>query len=164
MLYQCIFNLNNPIGCFIYLQNTSFTCTFHSPQSKYKNIQGNRAILLLCIGYNYNVYIITSSGFGKYSMTHSLGSSQCDPELAIPDIFRDMETNPSYQAIGSERQIFSLSVNKTYNQKRFRQQQNNQSKQQIHEIWSFTYPGVLRQGVTGQYKVIPNCLSFIFYW
>ena len=58
--------------------------------------------------------------------------------------------NRSYQAIGSERQIFSMSVNKTYNQKRFRQQQNNQSKQQIHERWSFTYPGVLRQEVTGQ--------------
>ena len=33
-------------------------------------------------------------------MTNSLGSSQCDPELAIPDILWDMETNPSYQAIG----------------------------------------------------------------
>ena len=43
-------------------------------------------------------------------MTKSSGSSQCDPELAIPDIFWDMETNPSYQAIGSERQIFSMSV------------------------------------------------------
>ena len=53
-------------------------------------------------------------------MTNSSGSSQCDPELAIPDIFWDMETNPSYQAIGSERQIFSMSVNKTYNQKKFR--------------------------------------------
>ena len=49
-------------------------------------------------------------------MTNSLGSSQCDPQLAIPDIFSDMATNPSYQAIGSERQIFSMSVNKTYNQ------------------------------------------------
>ena len=38
------------------------------------------------------------------------------PELAIPDIFWDMETNPSYQAIGSESQIYSMSVNKTYNQ------------------------------------------------
>ena len=93
-------------------------------------------------------------------MTNSSGSSQCDPELAIPDIFWDMETNPSYQAIGSERQIFSISVNKTYNQKRFRQQQNNQSKQPIHEIGSFTYPGVLRQTVTGQTKVILNFLSF----
>ena len=45
-------------------------------------------------------------------MTNSSGSSQCDPELAIPDIFWDMETNPSYQAIGSESQIFSMSVNK----------------------------------------------------
>ena len=48
-------------------------------------------------------------------MTNSFGSSQCDPALPIPDIFWDMETNPSYQAIGSERQIFSMSVNKTYN-------------------------------------------------
>ena len=77
-------------------------------------------------------------------MANSLGSSQCDPELPITDIFWDMETNLSYQAIGSERQIFSMSVNKTYNQKRFRYQQNNQSRQQIHEMWSFTYPGVLR--------------------
>ena len=53
-------------------------------------------------------------------MTNSLGSSQFDPELAFPDIFWEMDTNPSYQAIGSERQIFSVSVNKTYNQKRFR--------------------------------------------
>ena len=54
--------------------------------------------------------------------TASSGSSQCDPELAIPDIYWDMETKPSYQAIGSERQIIlsSMSVNKTYNQKRFR--------------------------------------------
>ena len=37
-------------------------------------------------------------------MTNSSGSSQCDHELAIPDIFSDMETNPLYQAIGSERQ------------------------------------------------------------
>ena len=35
-------------------------------------------------------------------MTNSSGSSQCDPEFAITDIFWDMETNPSYQAIGSE--------------------------------------------------------------
>ena len=49
-------------------------------------------------------------------MTNSSESSQCDPELAIPGIFWDMETNPPYQAIGSERQIFSMSVNKTYNQ------------------------------------------------
>ena len=77
-------------------------------------------------------------------MTNSLGLSQCDNELAIPDIFWDMETNSSYQAIGSERQIFSMSVYKTYNQNRFRYKQNNQSKQQIHEMWSFTYPGVLR--------------------
>ena len=76
--------------------------------------------MLLCIGYNYNKYMITSSGFFKYFMTNNSGSSQCDPELAIPDIFWDMETNPSYQAIGSERQIYSMSVNKTYNQKRFR--------------------------------------------
>ena len=53
-------------------------------------------------------------------MTNSSGSSQCDPELPIPDIFWDMETNLSYQVIGSERQIFSMSFNKTYNQKRFR--------------------------------------------
>ena len=97
-------------------------------------------------------------------MTNSSGSSHCDPELPIPDIFWDMETNPSYQAIGSESKIISMSVNKTYNQKRFRQQQNNQSKQQIHEMWSFTDPGVLREEVTGQYKVIPNFLSFFFDW
>ena len=53
-------------------------------------------------------------------MTNSEGSSHCDPELPIPDIFWDMETNLSYPAIGSERQIFSVTVNKTYNQKRFR--------------------------------------------
>ena len=53
-------------------------------------------------------------------MTNSSESSQCDPELAITDMFWDMETNTSYQTIGSERQIFSMSVNKTYNQKRFR--------------------------------------------
>ena len=53
-------------------------------------------------------------------MKNSSGSSQWDPELAIPDIFWDIETNLSYQAIGSERQIFSMSFNKTYNQKRFR--------------------------------------------
>ena len=56
-------------------------------------------------------------------MTNSSGASQCDPELAIPDIFWDMETNPSlcsYQAIGREKQIFSISVNTTYNQNRFR--------------------------------------------
>ena len=46
-------------------------------------------------------------------MTNIWGSSQYDHKLAIPDIFWDMETNPSYQAIGSERQIFSMSVNKT---------------------------------------------------
>ena len=46
--------------------------------------------------------MITSSGFLKYFMTNSSGSSQCDPELAIPDIFWDMEINPPYQAIGSE--------------------------------------------------------------
>ena len=51
-------------------------------------------------------------------MTNSSGSSQCDPNLAIPDIFWDMETNPSYQASGSE--IFSMSVNTTYNKKIFR--------------------------------------------
>ena len=43
--------------------------------------------------------MITSSGFLNYSITNSSGSSHCDPELAIPDIFWDMETNPSYQAI-----------------------------------------------------------------
>ena len=53
-------------------------------------------------------------------MTNSSGSSQCDPELAIPDIFWDMKTNPSYHANSSEKQIFSMSVNKTYNKKRFR--------------------------------------------
>ena len=42
-------------------------------------------------------------------MPNSSGSSQCDPELAIPDIFWDIA---KYQAIGSERQIFSVSVNK----------------------------------------------------
>ena len=93
-------------------------------------------------------------------MTNSSGSTQCDPKLAIPDKCWDMETNRLYQAIGSERQIFSMSVNKTYNQMRFRQEHNNQSKQQIHEMWSFTYPGVLRQEVTGQYRVIPNLLSY----
>ena len=76
--------------------------------------------MLLSIGYNYNEYIITSSRFLKSFMTNISGSSQCDPELPIPDIFWDMETNPSYQALGSERQIFSMPVNKTYNQKRFR--------------------------------------------
>ena len=60
-------------------------------------------------------------------MTKISGSSQCDHKLAIPDIFWDMETNPSYQAIGSERQILRMSVNKTYNQNRYREQQNNQS-------------------------------------
>ena len=64
--------------------------------------------------------MMTSSGFLNYSMTNSSGSSQCYPELPIPDIFWDMETNPSYQDIGSESKIFSMSVNKTYNQKRFR--------------------------------------------
>ena len=64
--------------------------------------------------------MITSSGFLNYSMTNSSGSSQCDPELPNPDIFWDMETNPSYQAIGSDSQIFSMSVNRTYNEKRFR--------------------------------------------
>ena len=53
-------------------------------------------------------------------MTNSSRSSQCDPEIAIPDKFWDMETDPSYQTIGSERQIFRMAVNKTYNQKRFR--------------------------------------------
>ena len=55
-------------------------------------------------------------------MTNSSGSSQCDPELPIPDpdIFWDMDTNLSYQAIGSESNIFSMSVNKTYKQKIFR--------------------------------------------
>ena len=55
-------------------------------------------------------------------MTNSSGSSQCDPELPIAEIFCDMETNPSYQAKGSEKQIFStgMSVNKTYNQNKFR--------------------------------------------
>ena len=47
-------------------------------------------------------------GFLKYFMTNSSGSSQCDPELAIPDIFWDMETNPSYQVISN----VSMSVNK----------------------------------------------------
>ena len=50
-------------------------------------------------------------------MTNNSGSSQCDSELAIPDMFWDMETNPSYQAFGSEMQICSISVNETYNQK-----------------------------------------------
>ena len=43
-------------------------------------------------------------------MTNSSGSSQCDPKLSVPDIFWDMATNPSYQTIGSEMQIFSMSV------------------------------------------------------
>ena len=76
--------------------------------------------MLLCIGYNNNNYIINSPGFWKYFMSNSLGSSQCDPELAIQDIFGHMETNPWYQAIGSKRQLFSMSVNKTYNHYRFR--------------------------------------------
>ena len=69
--------------------------------SQILNLQGNRAILLLCIGYNYNVYIINSLGFWKYSMTNSSGSSQCDPELAIPGIFWHMETKPSRPNRGS---------------------------------------------------------------
>ena len=63
--------------------------------------------MLLCIGYNYNEYMITSSGSLNYSMTNSSGSSQCDPKLAIPDVFWDMET---YQAIGSKRQIFAFRI------------------------------------------------------
>ena len=47
-------------------------------------------------------------------MTNSSGPSQCDHKLAVPDKFWDMETNPSYQAIGKERQPFSLSVYKSY--------------------------------------------------
>ena len=43
--------------------------------------------------------------------SHGSGTSQYDLKLAIPDIFWDMETNPSFHAIGSERQIFSMSVN-----------------------------------------------------
>ena len=91
-------------------------------------------------------------------MTNSSGLSQCDPKLAIPDIFWDIETNPLYQAIGSEMQIFSMSVNKTYYQKRFRQQ-NNQSKQQIHEMWSLTYPGGNRA-----IKSNPELVIFFCYW
>ena len=45
---------------------------------------------------------------------------QCDLEFVIAEIFGDIENKPSYQAIGSEKQIFSVSVNKTYNQNRFR--------------------------------------------
>ena len=45
-------------------------------------------------------------------MTNSLGSPQCDHELAIPDIFWDMEINPSYQAIVVV-QILSMIVHKT---------------------------------------------------
>ena len=56
----------------------------------------------------------------KQTVTNSSRSSQRDPELAIPDIFWDMETNPSYQVVGSERQIFSMSLKKTYNQNIFR--------------------------------------------
>ena len=66
-------------------------------------------------------------------MTNRSGSYQSHHKLAIPDIFWDLETRSSYQAIGSERQIFSMSVNKTYNQNIFRQN-----------------------------KVIPNFLSFLF--
>ena len=93
-----------------------FKDQYHSHQSKYKIIKMCTVTERFCyclFGYNYNKNIITSSGFLKYFMTNSSGSSQCDPELAIPDIFLDMETNLSYQAIGSERQIFSMSVNKT---------------------------------------------------
>ena len=89
----------------------------HSHQSKYKIIEIYTVTERFCysvFGYNYNKYIITSSGFLKDFMTNSSASSQCDPELPIPDIFWDMETNRSYQAIGIERH------NKTYNQKRFR--------------------------------------------
>ena len=61
----------------------------HSHQSKYKIIKIYTVTELFCycvFGYSYNKYIITSSGFLKYFMTNSSGSSQCDPELPIPDI------------------------------------------------------------------------------
>ena len=61
----------------------------HSHQPKYKIIEIYTVTERFCyfvFGYNYNEYIITSSGFLKYSMTKSSGLSQCDPELAIPDI------------------------------------------------------------------------------
>ena len=45
---------------------------------------------------------------------------QRDPELLITYIFWDMETNTSYQAIGSEKQIFRVSENQKYNQNRLR--------------------------------------------
>ena len=35
-------------------------------------------------------------------MTNNSGSSECDPELAMPDICLDMETNPSYQGFCSK--------------------------------------------------------------
>ena len=79
-------------------------------KSKYKIIQIYTVTERFCycvFGYNYNKYIITSSGFLKYFMTNSSGSSQCDPELPIPDIFFDMQTNLSYQAIGSDIQYVS---------------------------------------------------------
>ena len=61
---------------------------FHSHQSKYKIIKIYTVTERFCycvFGYNYNKYIITISGFLKYFMTNSTGSSQCDPELPIPD-------------------------------------------------------------------------------
>ena len=60
-------------------------------------------ILLLFIAYNYNVYIYNNQF--RILNTNSSGSSQCDPELAIPDIFWDKETNPLFQAIGSENSV-----------------------------------------------------------
>ena len=60
----------------------------HSHQSKHKIIKIYTVTERFCycvFGYNYNKYIITSSGFLKYVMTNSSGSSQCDPKLLIPD-------------------------------------------------------------------------------
>ena len=53
----------------------------HSHQSKYKiitNIHSHRAILLLCIGNNYNEYIITSLWFWKKLHDKQFGIISCD--------------------------------------------------------------------------------------
>ena len=89
-------------------------------------------------------------------MTNSSGSSQCDPELPIPDIFWDMKTNLSYQAIGSERQIFSISVNKT---------RRDSGRSRITKVSNkYMKCGVLRKEVIGQNKKIPKLLIFVFDW
>ena len=41
-------------------------------------------------------------------MTNSSGSSQCDPELPIPDIFWDMETKFSYQVLKGKYSVCQL--------------------------------------------------------